>query len=533
MALCNTLFLNHQIQYNRGGRRIKFEELTDCLTQHLENMLTSDTTKNGGIVRTELKVDKGMKKGDKSNVDTAYTWTTDDDDDIDHNPTKKMFEDDSHGEDIDDDIDSDHPPPLISTADDHEQQQQSKSKSQPQSQSQSQSKSQSSQQKQSKQESAVNEEKKDKESRPLSPKNKDDIDNKENVKPDDKENKDDKEDKQDKDKEDKDKDQENMTEEEKAMDNKLKRIEECVKLFPKLEEGLDINIKFSDACDFEENPGYRMFSHYGFKLFHGWVIDPKQEQLYKLVGDKSYDETIDFLISDPKKDATEEEKKQLEDDKEVVRKFFAESATQLTSYGLERLYNLMDIEDELSIFFRNNHFSTIVKHQGIIYEFVTDEGIVDADPQITWQTLLQISGDEQFVNNKFQEIHNNISQMTQIQQYNRLKFQTENGLLGDDGNGGTGTGGNGVSINVDDDEKKIDYRYPPHSLIGILNNALDFIDSKEFKKLVEEEEDIDPLVSHGLTQRTTDTFDRFISKDILYGMPLTNNDLSLKNLEFS
>ncbi len=33
---------------------------------------------------------------------------------------------------------------------------------------------------------------------------------------------------------------------------------------------------------------------------------------------------------------------------------------------------------------------------------VTDEGIVDADPQITWQTLSQISGDEEFVNNKFQ-----------------------------------------------------------------------------------------------------------------------------------
>ena len=193
----------------------------------------------------------------------------------------------------------------------------------------------------------------------------------------------------------------------------------------------------------------------------------------------------------------------------------------------------MDIEDELAIFFRNNHFSTIVKHQGILYEFVTDEGIVDADPQITWQTLLQISGDEQFVNNKFQEIHTNISQMTQIQQYNRLKFQTENVLLGDDGTGGT-VGGNGVSIHIgDDDEKKIDYRYPPDSLIGILNNALDFIDGQKFKKFVEEEDDIDPLVSHGLTQRTTDTFDRWISKDVLYGVPLLNTDLSLKNMEFS
>lgn len=41
---------------------------------------------------------------------------------------------------------------------------------------------------------------------------------------------------------------------------------------------------------------------------------------------------------------------------------------------------------------------TIVKHAGIMYDFVTDEGIVDADPQIMCQTLLPISGYEQFVN---------------------------------------------------------------------------------------------------------------------------------------
>merc|ERR1719242_7221 len=212
------------------------------------------------------------------------------------------------------------------------------------------------------------------------------------------------------------------------MNDKILQIEECVKLFPKLEEGLDINTKFSDACDFVENPGYRMFSHYGFKLFHGWVVDPNHKELHKLINNKSYDETIDFLISDAK-----------EYEKEIVRKFLTESATQLTSYGLLRLYALMD-EDVLAILFRNNYFSTIVKHAGIVYELVTEEGIVDTHPQIMWRQL-QIRGSYEFADERFDQlpwcyIEKIISTCmiqdsydSQITQYNRMKTKAENGVI--------------------------------------------------------------------------------------------------------
>merc|ERR1712019_171897 len=48
---------------------------------------------------------------------------------------------------------------------------------------------------------------------------------------------------------------------------------------------------------------------------------------------------------------------------------------------------------------------------------VTDEGIVDADPRITWQSLSQLSGDEQFVSNKFVAIGQNINQQQQLESY--------------------------------------------------------------------------------------------------------------------
>jgi hypothetical protein len=48
----------------------------------------------------------------------------------------------------------------------------------------------------------------------------------------------------------------------------------------------------------------------------------------------------------------------------VAQNFLEESASQLTYHGLCELVATMK-EDELAIFFRNNHFSTIYKHKNV------------------------------------------------------------------------------------------------------------------------------------------------------------------------
>ena len=121
-----------------------------------------------------------------------------------------------------------------------------------------------------------------------------------------------------------------------AAKDKLQQIHKCVQLLPSLEFGLHINIKFSDVCDFEENVGYQMFSCYGFRIFHGWAIDTKDEALYNLIGSRSYDEITDFLISEPKTNATMMEKQQLESDKRTIRQFLAE--VNLYIYFLYKFY---------------------------------------------------------------------------------------------------------------------------------------------------------------------------------------------------
>merc|ERR1712228_202617 len=99
LALCNTLFLNHQIHYNKQNRRIKFQELTDCLTQHLENML--DDSVDSTLVKTELRVSPKQIHHSMSS-DTPAITTLFDDDSPDDMVQINMDDDD---DDDDDDID--------------------------------------------------------------------------------------------------------------------------------------------------------------------------------------------------------------------------------------------------------------------------------------------------------------------------------------------------------------------------------------------------------------------------------------------
>ncbi|ETO31311.1 DUF544 family protein [Reticulomyxa filosa] len=231
--------------------------------------------------------------------------------------------------------------------------------------------------------------------------------------------------------------------------NGIQNIEDCVALFPQLEKvkkkmigekKIDLNIKFKDASEFEFTPQIAMFDNYSIRIYHGWVVDPQasfyiniyctfvflicvcksivmrhdyartrlrdnasvgNEKLFKLIGHKSYNELVEYVSSeDYDKKLSDEEIQKLEAEKDVIRQYLNETPQQITAYGLIRLHELLQ-NGELAVFFHNNHFSTLYKRGDYLYTLVTDEGIVDADPRITWQTLTQMHGDEVFVGNDF------------------------------------------------------------------------------------------------------------------------------------
>ncbi len=86
---------------------------------------------------------------------------------------------------------------------------------------------------------------------------------------------------------------------------------------------------------------------------------------------------------------------------EVANAFLTFSGHQLTYYGLEQLHTHVG-EDDLCVFFRNNHFATLTKHNGVLYLLVTDLGYANT-PEIVWEKLDNIDGDTEYCNEFFEK----------------------------------------------------------------------------------------------------------------------------------
>ena len=86
----------------------------------------------------------------------------------------------------------------------------------------------------------------------------------------------------------------------------------------------------------------------------------------------------------------------------MAEQFLDESASQLTYHGICEL-NAVIKEGELAVFFRNNHFSTIVKMGGVLYLLVTDQGYLHQG-DVVWESLDSVQGDTVFVDQQFNTV---------------------------------------------------------------------------------------------------------------------------------
>jgi len=84
---------------------------------------------------------------------------------------------------------------------------------------------------------------------------------------------------------------------------------------------------------------------------------------------------------------------------QVANAFLTSSSHQLTHHGLEQLHKHTG-DGSLSVFFRNNHFATLTKHNGILYLLATDLGYANT-PEIVWEKLDDIDGDTEYANEFF------------------------------------------------------------------------------------------------------------------------------------
>jgi hypothetical protein len=85
----------------------------------------------------------------------------------------------------------------------------------------------------------------------------------------------------------------------------------------------------------------------------------------------------------------------------IISNFLNDSSHQLTIVGLAKLSEYIS-DGQFCVFFRNNHFSTITKHNGYLFLLVTDLGYANVN-EVVWEKLDDINGDTDYADCEFKK----------------------------------------------------------------------------------------------------------------------------------
>lgn len=176
--------------------------------------------------------------------------------------------------------------------------------------------------------------------------------------------------------------------------NYEQNMSDAMAVLHKLQTGLDVNVKFTGVRVFEYTPECIVFDLLDIPLYHGWLVDPQMHDIVKAVGNCSYNQLVEKIISCKQSDSSE-----LAGEGIVAEQFLNNTATQLTYHGLCELTSTVQ-EGELCVFFRNNHFSTMIKFKGQLYLLVTDQGFL-TEEKVVWESLHNVDGDGNFCDSEF------------------------------------------------------------------------------------------------------------------------------------
>jgi hypothetical protein len=185
-------------------------------------------------------------------------------------------------------------------------------------------------------------------------------------------------------------------------------LELCLDELRQLQFGLQVNCGFRSCVAFERTTGFRVFDLLGVKVLHGWL--PEDPESVSVLESMTYNEAAELVaMADDVETRSEamhdnnlsSDKVELLHKAAIVRRFLDASPSQLTFEGLIKIHAALS-EGELAVLFRNNHFSTIILHEGVLYALVTDVGFQHRD-DVIWETLNSLHGDTHLVNCHFRE----------------------------------------------------------------------------------------------------------------------------------
>ncbi|VFR02249.1 unnamed protein product [Cuscuta campestris] len=113
------------------------------------------------------------------------------------------------------------------------------------------------------------------------------------------------------------------------IENQQQNIADAIDLLPRLTTGIDVNIKFTRIDDFEFTRECAIFDLLDIPLYHGWIVDPQDQETADAIGLKSYNTLMGELVALEADhiDRSKHDKESIEDD--VVIDFAAATTAAL------------------------------------------------------------------------------------------------------------------------------------------------------------------------------------------------------------
>lgn len=199
-------------------------------------------------------------------------------------------------------------------------------------------------------------------------------------------------------------------------------VQDAMKNIADLQFGLDVNFNFNGCDSFEDTSKTKIFKLLNIRVVHGWLVDP-MSIVSTIIGSSTYNDlTLQLValeqqhqqqqqeesatkqednkaLSNSSGSVSKEEKKLSVEEGRLVNEFLVTTSHQLTEYGILKLLDSIK-EDELVVFFRNNHFSTLTKHSSMLFNLVTDIGY-ERERLVVWDLLDSVDGNSKFYSGDF------------------------------------------------------------------------------------------------------------------------------------
>lgn len=146
----------------------------------------------------------------------------------------------------------------------------------------------------------------------------------------------------------------------------------------------------SPACSLVK---FSSYNHLAEKIFKARDLSVRLDAGQKVEPVASSSSEVDAQVELTEQDRLDAEHGRL------IEQWMKETSSQLTFYGLTKLHEELQ-EGQLYVFFRNNHFSTLLMREASLWLLVTDQGFTKQ--AAVWEKLDTVDGDSVFVTSSFE-----------------------------------------------------------------------------------------------------------------------------------